>query len=112
MKGYDFWKPMEAQHFLFSLYPGDLVRVVAKKPINMKLKNKNAKGELELLRKEWLGYYVGANIFTASIAISTHDRKYVRDGIGVKTLLLLEKYQVDPLGSYQKVHLPEKRQDF
>ena len=103
---------MEAQHFLFSLYPGDLVRVVAKKPINMKLKNRKSQGEPELLRKEWLGYYVGADISTASISVTTHDRKYERRGLGIKTLLEVAKYQVDPLGEYHPVHLPEKRQDF
>ena len=111
-KNYEAWKPMEAQHFLFTRYPGDLVRVVAKKPINMKLKNKKSQGEPELLRKEWLGYYVKSGISTGSITLSTHDRKYEQPSLGIKTLLAFEKYQVDPLGEYHPVHLPEKRQEF
>lgn len=88
------------------------MRVVAKKPINMKLKNKKSQGEPELLRKEWLGYYVKSGISTGSITLSTHDRKYEQPSLGIKTLLAFEKYQVDPLGTYHPVHLPEKRQDF
>ena len=103
---------MEERHFLFSLYPGDLVRVVSQKPINMKLKNKKSQGEPELLRKEWLGYYVGIDIASACVDITNHERKYEKHGLGVKTLLAFEKYQVDPLGEYHPVHLPEKRQDF
>lgn len=111
-KEYKNWKPMEERHFLFSLYPGDLVRVVSQKPINMKLKNKKSQGEPELLRKEWLGYYVGIDIASACVDITNHERKYEKHGLGVKTLLAFEKYQVDPLGEYHPVHLPEKRQEF
>ena len=57
-------------------------------------------------------YYVKASISTASITVTTHDRKYEKDSLGIKTLLLLEKYEVDPLGNYHKVQLPEKRQQF
>ena len=99
-------------NFLFSLYPGDLIRVEGRKPINLTLKNKNATGEKELLRNEWLVYYVSADITTGSITINTHDRKYKKKGLGIKTLLSLEKYEVDPLGHYHKVHLPEQRQGF
>ena len=36
------WKEMKDEHFLFSLYSGDLIRVESKKPIGMKVKNKSA----------------------------------------------------------------------
>ena len=103
---------MSDEHFIFTLYPGDLIRVEAKKEINLKLKNKNATGEPELLRKEWMVYYVGANISTGAITVTTHDRKYEKGSLGIKTLLALEKYEVDPLGSYHRVQLPETRQHF
>lgn len=55
---------------------------------------------------------VGTGISTGSITVTTHDRKYQKGSLGVKTLLSIEKYKVDPLGEYHKVHIPEKRQTF
>lgn len=106
------WKEMKDEYFIFSLYSGDLIRVESKTPISMKVKNKDATGEPELLRKEWMVYYAGMNISTGAITVTTHDRKYEKGSLGVKTLLALEKYEVDPLGNYHKVQLPEKRQGF
>ena len=103
---------MNDEHFIFTLYPGDLIRAESKNPISMKVKNKGATGEPELLRKEWMVYYAGMNISTGAITVTTHDRKYEKGSLGVKTLLALEKYEVDPLGNYHKVQLPEKRQGF
>ncbi len=111
-KPYEQWKEMDEKHFIFSLYPRDLVYVSKNKAINLKLNNKNATGEPELLRKEWLLYYVGADISTAAISLTTHDRKYKRSGLDIKTLHSLEKYEVDPLGNYHKIQIPEKRQGF
>lgn len=62
--------------------------------------------------KTWITYYVGADISTGSIHIQSHDGKYEQPSLGVKTLLSIEKYEVDPLGEYHRVHLPEKRQAF
>lgn len=106
------WKEMRDEDFLFSLYAGDLIHIVRKKPIVLKATNKDSTGEPELLRTEWMLYYNGADIATASIIASTHDRKYTGRGIGLKTLQTIEKYEVDPLGEYHKVHIPEKRQTF
>lgn len=103
---------MNDENFIFSLYPGDLIHITSAKPISMKLKNKGSTGEPELLRKEWMVYYVGADISTGAITVTTHDRKYLKSGLGIKTLLSMEKYEVDPLGCYHKVQLPEKRQHF
>ncbi|MFV0680956.1 type II CRISPR RNA-guided endonuclease Cas9 [Ottowia sp.] len=71
--------------FLFSVYPNDLVRVA--------------------LKKETLhGYYSGTDRSTAAINIWSHDRsvsigmKGLIRGIGVKTALSLEKFNVDVLG--------------
>lgn len=106
------WREMRDSDFLFSLYAGDLIRIKAKKPIGLQLTNKDASGEPELQRKEWMLYYVGAGITTGSITVTTHDRKYQKGSLGLKTLLSIEKYEVDPLGEYHKVHTPEKRQTF
>lgn len=106
------WKKMEDSDFQFSLYPGDLIHIVAEKPVSMQKTNVEASGEPELCRKEWFLYYVKAGISTGSITVTTHDRKYQKGSLGLKTLLSLEKYEVTPLGEYHKVHVPEKRQAF
>lgn len=106
------WKEMQDDNFLFSLYAGDLIRVTSKKTISMKLTNEEANGEPELKRNEWMLYFVSADISTGSITLTTHDRKYQKRSLGIKTLLSIEKYEVDPLGNYHKVHIPEKRLSF
>lgn len=111
-KGMEEWKVMEDQNFLFSLYSGDLIRVVGKRPIGLKQSNKQATGEGQIEREEWILYYVSLDINTASICVETHDRKYCKSSMGVKTLSTMEKYEVGILGDYHKVHLPEKRQTF
>lgn len=110
-KGMEQWKVMDDRNFQFSLYPGDLIRVAGKRPISLQLA-KDAIGEKQLLRKEWVAYYISTNISSGAIGIETHDRKYYKDSLGVKTLELLEKYEVDVLGNYHRVRIPEKRQTF
>jgi hypothetical protein len=44
--------------------------------------------------------------------VTTHDRRYEKGSLGIKTLNKFEKYQVDVLGSYHPVRLPEKRLGF
>lgn len=105
------WRVMDDHNFRFSLYPGDLIRIIGKRPISLQL-NKEATGEKQLLRKEWMTYYISTDISTGGMKIETHDRKYSKKGLGVKTLELLEKYEVDVLGNCHRVHIPEKRQTF
>ena len=111
-KKYNQWKPMQEEHFRFSLYPGDLVLVRSKKEIKLSLVNDKSTADSSVTRKEWLMYYGGADISTGAITLTTHDRKYRIRGLGVKRLLSMEKYEVDVLGEYHKVHLPEIRTDF
>lgn len=106
------WKPMRDEHFMFSLYSGDLIRVVRNKEIPLTAISDRCTGEPVLSRKEWMLYYGGADISTASISATTHDRRYKIKGLGIKSLLSFEKYEVDVLGNYHKVRLPEKRQSF
>ena len=108
----DAWKEMRDADFLFSLYAGDLIKVKSRKPIGLQLTNKDASGEPELQRREWMLYYASASINTGAIAVTTHDRKYQKGSLGVKTLLSIEKYEVDPLGEYHRVRIPEKRRTF
>ncbi len=83
--------------FIFSLFPNDWVRIQYKTGVV----------------KE--GYYCEFNRSTASISLYLHDRnkKLAKDGknssIGIKTVLLIEKYHVDLLGRLHKAK-PETRQ--
>lgn len=106
------WKMMQDEDFLFSLYAGDLIHIVKKKPIKVTATNKDSSSEPELLCSEWMLYFSGADIATASISGTTHDRKYTGRSIGIKTLQAIEKYEVDLLGEKCKIHIPEKRQTF
>lgn len=91
-KPYAEWKEMDEDNFIFSIYKNDLIRVVNKK-------------------KDMLLYYKSTNIHTASISGINHDNTYTIEGLGVKRLLLMEKYNVDVLGNVHKVQ-KEKRMGF
>lgn len=105
------WKQMKPEHFLFSLFKGDLIKVDSRKGISLALAEK-AVGEKTIQVKSGLFYFCGADIATGSIGVETHDRRYTRRGLGIKTLTSIEKYQVDVLGNVSKVRLPETRLEF
>lgn len=105
------WKQMKPEHFLFSLFKGDLIRVENSREISLALA-KEAVGEKTIQKKTGLFYFCGADIATGSIGVETHDRRYTRRGLGIKTLTSIEKYQVDVLGNVSKVRLPETRLEF
>lgn len=111
-KNYADWKEMRDENFLFSLYPKDLICIQSKDGITLTLANSKATGEKEIFRHDMMLYYRGASISTASLTVETHDGRYMKGSLGVKTLLSIEKYQVDVLGNYTKVKLPEKRVPF
>ncbi len=84
--------------FCFSLYPNDLVQV-------------QQKGKAAIL-----GYYSSCHRGTGNLNLWAHDRSLqvgkegMIEGIGVKTALSLEKFNVDILGN--RYHTPqEKRRD-
>ena len=110
-KAYSEWKEMKDENFIFSLYPGDLVRIQGRKGIKLNLA-KGGTGEKEIVRQEGMYYYRAAGITVGAIQIETHDRRYLQPSLGIKTLQSIEKYQVDVLGNYYKVDLPEKRMPF
>lgn len=109
-KPIDQWKEMDDKDFIFSLYPGDLIRVEHKSLIVLTSTKKNSKETIS--RKEFLLYYVCADSSTGAIDVENHDRSYMKHGFGIKRLQSFEKYEVDVLGNYHKVRLPEKRQTF
>ena len=108
-KPYEQWKEMKDENFIFSIYPKDLLHIVGKNKIKL---NPNNKEEKAIEVDEVYAYYVKAGISVASFTIQTHDNKYIQPNLGIKSLKLLEKYEVDILGNYHKVKLPEKRLPF
>ena len=105
------WKQMKPEHFLFSIFKGDLIYVESKKGISLALA-KEAVGEKTIQVKSGLFYFCGADISNGSIKIETHDRRYYKKGLGLKELDTVEKRQVDVLGKVHEVRLPETRLEF
>lgn len=105
------WKQMKPEHFLFSVFKGDLIYVESKTEISLALA-KNAVGEKTIQVKSNLFYFCGADISNGSIKIKTHDRRYEQKKLGIKKLEVLEKWQVDVLGKVSEVRLPETRLEF
>ena len=110
-KSYDEWKEMREEDFVFSLYPNDLVKLYFTKEKEFKLTNKDSTLADKKAYKEGLFYYKGTDIATGAIGIINHDNTYKLRGLGVKTLPIIEKYQVDVLGNVSKVG-KEKRMRF
>ena len=105
------WKEMDDENFVFSVHPNDLLYIKSKNGINLTPMNKDSKKE-DINVNEIFGYYIKCNIANGQIAISTHDRMYWQQSLGVKSLLEIKKYEVDVLGNYTEVKLPEKRMKF
>lgn len=105
------WKAMKDEDFLFSLYHGDLVEIQSKRGVKLTLTT-GGTGEKKILHQTGLYYYCSGDVHGAAIELTTHDRRYEGRGVGIKTLLSMKKYQVDVLGHYSEVHLPEKRMPF
>ena len=110
-KPYEEWKEMREENFVFSLYPNDLIKISSRKDMKFNLVNKESTLAPNCQSKEALVYYKGSDISTAAVTAINHDNTYKLRGLGVKTLLKIEKYQVDVLGNVFKVG-KEKRVRF
>jgi CRISPR-associated endonuclease Csn1 len=110
-KPMDQWKKMDEANFVFSLYSGDLIRIVSRREIKLNLAKGAERNEF-ILTNDALLYFKGLDIATGALGLTTHDRRYLQHGLGGKTLDLIEKYRVDVLGNYEPVRLPEKRMRF
>jgi CRISPR-associated endonuclease Csn1 len=86
------WPDMDESYlFLFSLYPYDLVKLINKK-------------------EEYFGYYRGTNRALGSIAISDPNNNLkIKDNIGAKTALKIEKYEVNLFGEFHLVREEKRR---
>ncbi|WP_051940979.1 type II CRISPR RNA-guided endonuclease Cas9 [Stenoxybacter acetivorans] len=87
-KDEDEWQEMdETYSFHCVLFKGDWIEVQTKKETHR-------------------GYFDGLHRATGGISIKVHDRdsrigkKGILEGIGVKTAVSLQKYQIDPLGKF------------
>ncbi|MCL2082909.1 MAG: type II CRISPR RNA-guided endonuclease Cas9 [Oscillospiraceae bacterium] len=106
------WKEMREEDFIFSVYPSELLKISFKKTTKFHLPktSKNSSLSKEYMTQEELVYFISAHIGVGAIKVKTHDGAYVSEP-GIKTLLLLEKYTVDVLGSISPAP-KETRQGF
>ena len=105
MAGKKPWKPMRAEDFCFSLYQNDLIRVYKKDAINMSVVSKKSTLDGKISKSGENGvfaYYCGTNIANATMKIISNDNTYQVESLGVKTLLKIEKYEVDVLGNIRE----------
>ena len=91
------WDEMdESYDFKFALYPNDLVEII----------NKNGR---------IFGYYIGLDRSTGAIHIREHDnaiekgKNGIHRSVGVKSVNVFQKYQVDPLGKETRPCKAEQR---
>lgn len=105
-KPYENWRVMDDANFIFSLYSRDLVHIVSKKGIRINLVEGG-----QMIEKEIYAYFTMADIATASISGIANDSRFKFRGLGIQSLELLEKCQVDVLGNISVVR-KEKRMGF
>ena len=110
-KPYDKWKEMDNDDFVFSLYPNDLIKVKSKRDMKFNLVSPDSTLAKNFTSKESMLYYKETDINSAAITAINHDNTYKLRGLGVKSLLSIEKYSVDVLGNITKVN-KEKRMGF
>lgn len=110
-KPYSQWPEMDDKNFIFSLYPNDLIKVTTNKNSEFSLVNKNSTLQSKKCMSEFFAYYKSINISSGTIHIINHDNTYFIGSFGIKSVPLLEKYQVDVLGNLRKVE-KETRQYF
>lgn len=105
-KPYEEWREMDDSNFLFSLYSRDLIHIKSKKEINLNMAIGGKTHE-----KEIYSYFLSANITNAQINGIAHDSSFKFESLGIQSLELLEKCQVDVLGNISVVK-NEKRVGF
>lgn len=110
-KPYDQWPEMSDEDFIFSLYQNDLIYVEHTKSLKMSLINKNSKRPSTYEAKGALLYYQGANIHSGAIKVIDNQNVYEIGGLGIKTLVKIEKYEIDVLGAHHSA-AKEKRKSF
>ena len=102
-KPYNEWKDMKDDDFVFSLYPNDLIKVRSKSSMKMSVNIKGSTLATNKTVNDAFFYYVKAGISGAVITVENHDGSYIINSLGIKTLVSIEKYTVDPLGNVSAV---------
>lgn len=105
-KPYSEWRVIDDKNFIFSLYSRDLIHVKSKKGVKTNLVQGG-----QIMQSDIYAYYIGADISKASIDGIAHDNSYKFRGLGIQSLELLEKCQVDILGNISIIK-KEKRMGF
>lgn len=100
------WRVMKDENFIFSLYSRDLVRIKAKKGMKVKYCDKSVG-----IENDMFVYYWGADIATGLIEGRAHDNSFEFRSLGIQSLEVFEKCQVDVLGNISVVK-SETRQPF
>jgi len=111
--GCKIWKTVSDEDFKFSLYPNDLIRIVSKGNISVNRINNDSTLPEKMCVDGDEGlflYYKGMDVSTAVLSGVTHDNTYKHRSIG-KSMLRIEKYEVDVLGNIRRVE-KETRKDF
>lgn len=102
----------DSYNFMFSLYQNDLIKIKSPRTMKFTKLSKNDKsdrpGTIEM--DEALVYFNSLNISNAAIKVLLHDRCYEVGGLGVKTLLSIEKYYVDIMGNVYKAPKEERKE--
>lgn len=110
-RSYENWKEMNDKDFIFSLYPNDLIKIKSKKQMKFNVNLKDSTLPKEKFADEIFVYYKSAGISVAQFTVITDDNSYCQPSLGIKSLLNIEKYVVDPIGNIQKIN-KEKRMSF
>lgn len=110
-KKHENWKEMDDKDFIFSLYPNDLIKIKSKKQMKFNVNLKNSTLPKEKYADEIFVYYKSAGISVAQFTVITNDNSYCQPSLGIKSLLSIEKYTVDPIGNIHKVN-NEQRMNF
>ncbi|MDD2497360.1 MAG: type II CRISPR RNA-guided endonuclease Cas9 [Desulfitobacteriaceae bacterium] len=106
-KKYKDWEEIDdTYNFMFTLYPNDLIYFEHKTGVNIV----RADSTKELIKKGFV-YYKTTNISSGACTIIAHDNSFKIESLGIKTLLKLEKWQVDYLGRKNRIKM-EKRQGY
>lgn len=102
----------DTYNFKFSLYQNDLIYVKSPRTMKFTKTNKNDKSDKPNLLESSAGfaYYNSADSSTASLLLYSHDKCYMMRGLGVKTLLSIEKYYVDIMGNIYKAPKEERKE--
>lgn len=99
-KNYDEWLEMKKEDFVFSLYPNSAV-YIGGKDIKMNVMS-GCTLESEKTMRDTILYYKGLDISPGALKIINHDGTYQQRGLGIKSLSIIEKYEVSVLGDLVK----------